>query len=67
MDQLARSIYRLIGDRPADGDNLSVIDRTVNEDWKSILRFTPEELAAWLAQDHLPAENWLTPPPIVID
>ncbi len=67
MNELARYIYRLISGKEAQDTKLSESERKALADLQPVLQRPPDNLDKWLAEGHMPQENWLTPPPIVND
>jgi hypothetical protein len=66
MDQLARFVFQLTNGRKAEDINLSEAERSALADLQPVLRGSPNDLATWLSQGHLSAEEWLIPPPAVV-
>ncbi len=67
MNELARFVYGLISGKKAQDINLSETECKALVDLGPVLQGHPDDLGRWLAQGHMPQENWLTPPPIVTD
>jgi hypothetical protein len=62
MNQLARVLYRLALGEQARQAGLSEVEKSILADLQPVLRQNPGDLAAWLAQEKTPPEEWLILP-----
>jgi hypothetical protein len=62
MNQLAHLIYRLVLGEQERQAGLSQVEQSALVDLQLVLRQNPGDLAAWLAQEKVPPEEWLILP-----